>query len=41
MHVGSDFFRWMAFVVKLIHLFISVFGDDDEKEVEKNNHIEA
>lgn len=39
MHIGEDFFDWMNFVIKLIRLFIEIFGDDDEKQVVKNNHI--
>lgn len=41
MKIGADFFSWMAFVIKLIRLFIESFGDDEEKEVAKNNHIEV
>lgn len=41
MHIGSDFFKWFGFIVKLVRLFIEIFGDDDEKEVAKNNHIEV
>lgn len=39
MHIGKDFFAWTTFIVKLIRLFIEIFGDENEKEVVKNNHI--
>lgn len=39
MHIGEDFFNWMGFIIKLIRLFIEVFGDEDERKVVKNNHI--
>lgn len=39
MHVGDDLFKWMAFIIKLIRLFVEIFGDDDEKEVAKNGHV--
>lgn len=40
MHVGDDFFKWMSFIIKLIRIFIEIFGDDDEKEAAKNNHVD-
>ena len=40
MHIGSDFFLWFRFVIELVKLFISIFGNEDEKEELKNNHVE-
>lgn len=37
---GNDFFKWFAFVVQAIKLFISIFGDDEEKKRNGENHIE-
>lgn len=31
MELGSDFFKWFSFVVQAIKLFISIFGNDDDK----------
>ncbi|GAH58917.1 unnamed protein product [marine sediment metagenome] len=41
MDVGNDFFKWMAFIIRLIRVFIEIFGNDAEKESAKNNHIEV
>lgn len=41
MKINGDFFIWLSFIIKLIRLFIELFGDPDEQEVAKNNHIEV
>ena len=39
MKIGDDFFDWMNFIIRLIQIFMEVFGDDHEKEIAKNNHV--
>lgn len=41
MHFGSDFFNWMGFVMAVIRLFVKIFGDPDEQEQAKNNHVDS
>jgi len=40
MKLGSDFFNWFRFITQVIKLFIQVFGDNDENNELKKNHIE-
>ena len=35
---GEDFFRWSAFIIRLIKLIAEIFGDDDDKK-QANNHL--
>lgn len=37
---GQDFFKWFRFAVELVKLFISIFGDDNDKNELQNNHID-
>lgn len=39
MDLGQDFFKWFSFIVKAIQLFIAVFGNDDDKKRNGENHI--
>ncbi len=41
MKINGDFFKWLAFAIRVIRLLIELFGDDDEQEAAKNNHIEV
>jgi len=41
MHIGSDFFKWMNFIIRLVRIFIEIFGDEEEKTTAKNNNLEA
>ena len=37
MHFDESMWKWLGFVIKLIKLFIEIFGDNDEQEIAKNN----
>lgn len=36
---GKDFFKWFSFAVQALKLFIRIFGNEEEKEQEKNNNV--
>ena len=36
---GKDFFNWFHFIVKVIQLFIGIFGNDEEKAENDRNRI--
>lgn len=38
---GKDFFKWFRFVIEVVKLFISIFGDDDDRNELNHNHVEA
>ncbi len=44
MDLGKDTFKWFGFIIQLIRLFITWFGDDNDKEqldsngINSNNH---
>lgn len=40
MEINGDFFKWLAFVIKLIRIFIEIFGNPDEQEISKKNKVE-
>jgi len=40
MDLGKDFFSWFRFVVATIKLFIQIFGNGEEKNELKRNHID-
>lgn len=40
MKVDNNFFKWLAFAMRIIKLMIEMFGDPDEQEEAKNNKVE-
>jgi len=38
---GKDTFKWFAFIVELIKIFIRIFGDDEDKNELDKNGIDA
>lgn len=41
MDLGKDTFKWFAFIVELIKLFIKVFGNDNDNEELNKNGINS
>ncbi len=41
MKIDNNFFQWLAFAIRVIRILIEMFGDDNEKEAARNNHIEV
>lgn len=41
MKFNDDFFQWLSFIIKLIRIFIEIFGDPAEQESAKRNHIDT
>ena len=36
MHIGSDFFKILDFIMAVLRMFAEIFGDDDEQSESKD-----